>query len=530
MTNTNPVRNSKGRVERHSSGVRAALIGCILLLAVAVTGCSLFKLDSKESNADILKQVFSRKSEANKNSDRLGAVVDPNSDDQNVRLAGGLLLGDTDNLAFSPAELTGLLEEMLESDKRNSARNLVAIYPDVVTKILMGADGQSVSWKKLAEISSLFDEQWGGDGSDRWQDFILSIERNPRFIASRQEALKQLENNQPDKVIGMQLSREWGKDRALGKLAVVEAHRLEGIAHLMLENNTKSSQHFSSAIALIQSSHPYQASQIALLVGEAHRHAGELEQWKSSWQTAIDLQSRWLSERELSDPSFWKKAAFLRPVSIKWPNKVIRRLENSLRNQNLKFSSDQTSDDEAVVWATIGIQSLKRHESQNAILAFKKSEALVRSSSLKEELQMQQALAMIDGGQQAPASAILLRLGSKKTLLSDRAKAILATLKLQNGSLAQGMNLLQSAIKSSARWPTAERLRAQADYGLAYLMRGREEQGIGLLNQVYGEFVKHKNFAQASQCLANIATYYDKTEQPTNYKKTMARLKELESL
>ena len=79
---------------------------------------------------------------------------------------------------------------------------------------------------------------------------------------------------------------------------------------------------------------------------------------------------------------------------------------------------------------------------------------------------MQQALAMIDGGQQGPASAILLRLGSQSSLLGDRAKAILATLKLQNGSLAQGMNLLQSAIKTSSQWPAHERLRAQADYGL----------------------------------------------------------------
>lgn len=73
---------------------------------------------------------------------------------------------------------------------------------------------------------------------------------------------------------------------------------------------------------------------------------------------------------------------------------------------------------------------------------------------------------MIDGGQPGPASAILIGLGSGENVLADRARAILASLKLQNGSLAQGMNLLQVAIETSNQWPTSERLRAQADMGL----------------------------------------------------------------
>ena len=514
---------------RRSKSLRAVLCLCFVL-TIAVTGCSLFKTDTNKSNPDVLKQTFSRNSESNQATANNGAVLDSSVDKQDVRLAGGLLLGDTDNLAFTPANLASVLDELLEEKKFASTRSLISLYPDLITKILIGADGQTVSWDRLTEIARLFDEQWGGSGKDRWQDFIPSIRRHPDFVASRKKALKLLEINQPEKVIALQLGRNWQKDTSLTKLAIVEGHRLEGIANLMLENDDQSIKHFGAAISLIKTSHPYQASQIALLMGEAQRHAGKLDQWKSSWETAIDLQSRWLAQRGLSDPTFWKKAAFLRPVSNKWPSAVIRRLENSLGRQNLEFSSDNTSDNEAVIWATIGLQSLKRHESQNSILAFKKSEALVNSSLLKQELQMQQALAMIDSGQQAPASAILTRLGSKESLLADRAKAILAALKLQNGSLAQGMNLLQSAIKSSNRWPVAERLRAQADYGLAYLMRGREEQGINMLNQVHAGFVKQKNFEQASQCLANIATYYEKTDQPANYKNAIARLKQLESL
>ena len=49
-------------------------------------------------------------------------------------------------------------------------------------------------------------------------------------------------------------------------------------------------------------------------------------------------------------------------------------------------------------------------------------------------------------------------------------------------------------------------------------MRGREEQGINLLNYVYDEFLKLQNYEDASQCLANIATYYDKTDQKAKHR------------
>ena len=189
-------------------------------------------------------------------------------------------------------------------------------------------------------------------------------------------------------------------------------------------------------------------------------------------------------------------------------------------------------DDEAVIWATIGVQRLTRHESQDAILAFKKSEALTSGKTLKAELQLQQAIAMIDAGQPGPASAILLRLTSTSStsFIGDRAKAVLAAMKLQNGSLAQGMNLLQSAIASCKQWPESESLRAQADYGLSYLMLGKEQRGISLLDHVHEQFMKRQEYDQANQCLWNIATYYEKTEQVQKLRDVRAKLKQMESL
>lgn len=488
----------------------------------------MFKSNHDVSKADIAKNLFSKK--ANPVGNGLSGELLNTPAEAEVGLSGGLSLGETDNLAFTPAELGTLLNELLEEEKWNSARGLIRLYPDIVTKILIGDARGSVSPPQLLEVANLFDEQWGNAGSDTWLSLVQALQTDTRevsFAESRARFLNYLENDQPSKALGIRIDRTL--EEIPSSIARAETFRLEGIAHMMLEHEQESLRCFSQATNLLKSSHPHTASQLALLLGESHRIAGDEDQWKSSWEFAIDIQSRWLAERGLHDPAFWKQAAYLRPASSPWPVKIIGRLENALRNENLDIGSDQTTDVEAVVWATVGTQSLKRHESQNAILAFKKSEALVASKHLKEELQIQQALAMINGGQQGPASAILLRLSSKPGLLGDRSKAILATMKLQNGSLVQGMNLLQSAIKTSNQWPTSERLRSLADYGLAYLMRGREEQGISLLNAVHSEFIKEKSFDHAAQCLANLATYYEKTDQMARHKEVVARMKRLEA-
>ena len=527
----NRLKPSRSMRKPFSDAVRGGLlrvwISLVVCIGIGACGCSLFELNPEKSKSNILKNAVSKNN--NRNSDGSSGDSDAGSPERDVRLTGGVTLGDTDNLAFTPEALSLVLVERIEAEKWNSVRNLIRLYPDIVTKILMRDESSSISRPKLIEVAKLFDEQWGGNGQDSWFNFVQAMKpagKEYGFTQSRRRFLKLLENDEPVKALDVRLSQTLNNRSSV--IARAEALRLEGVAHMMLDHDRESRDHFAGAMSLLETSHPYQSSQMALLLGESQRHAGALDQWKSSWESAIDIQSRLLAQWGLQDPAFWKQAAFLRPASTPWPTEVISRLENSLRNENLDFGSSQTTDIEAVVWATIGIQSLKRHESQNAILAFKKSEALVSSPSLKEELQMQQALAMINGGQQGPASAILLRLGSQSSLLGDRAKAILASLKLQNGGLAQGMNLLQSAIKTSRQWPTSERLRAEADYGLAYLMLGREEQGIALLNQVHDGFVKQKSYDHAAQCLENIATYYEKTEQKANHQTAVARIKEME--
>jgi len=496
---------------------RSCLMALITLATIG--GCSLIKGDNKKT--EILDFADDRsKSSSSKN-------VSSTSAEEQVRFDGGLLLGDTDNLAYTPDALGAILVDLIDNEKRKSLNSLIGHYPDVVMKILIDADGERIDWPHLRTIAQSYDSGWNANKGDSWQRLIDSLSKeDSKLTVKRAEFLQLLGKNQPSKALKLGLVSSTAHGTT--PLIQAEANRLEGIAYLMLEDDKRSIERFETAMTHVRDVSPFFASKIGLLLGEAQRHDKQLDEWKRSWQIAIDLQSSWMDQDTLYDPAFWKKAAFLRPVSEKWPVKVIERMKMSLAKQGLTFSSLNSGDDEAVVWAIIGVQSLTRRESQNAILAFKKSEALATSQLLKNELQMHQAVAMIAGGQHGPASAILLRLSSSEGLLADRAKAILATMKLQNGSIAQGMNLLQSAIKTSDRWPTNERLRAHADYGLALLMRGREKQGVQLLNQVFDEFAANKSYEHATQCLWNLAKYFQTKEDDTEYQAYVARLQQFE--
>ena len=333
----------------------------------------MFKLNATKPGTDIVKDALAKakdKMQSGSKPDRIAK-----GSQEKVRLAGGLTLGDTDNLAFTTDALADVLSELASAEKWNSLRGLVALYPDIVTNILLESAGSLDQSQRIA-VAKLFDQQWEGSGDEGWEDFVSSTRpfiKGKNFVQMRSEFLQLIENNQLDEALDLKLARSTAKNDSI--IAQAEALRLEGIAHLMLGDHRHCISDLEEAMSLLRSSHPYQASQVGLLLGEAHRHAGQTEEWKSSWQTAIEIQSRWLAERGLGDPAFWSKAAFLRPVSTEWPSSVIRRMEHSLRDENLEFGPDKSTASEAVVWATVGTQSLKRHESQNAILAFKKSEA-----------------------------------------------------------------------------------------------------------------------------------------------------------
>ena len=95
----------------------------MVTLGVGITGCSMFKADAEKSKTDILKNAFDKAMDHGNSSHVSNSKSGPAS--EKVRLAGGLTLGDTNNLAFTPEGLAGVLNELTEAEKWNSTRRLI---------------------------------------------------------------------------------------------------------------------------------------------------------------------------------------------------------------------------------------------------------------------------------------------------------------------------------------------------------------------------------------------------------------------
>lgn len=441
-----------------------------------------------------------------------------------VRLDGALSLGQANNLAFKPEELGGLLSAQAQAGNWNSVRYLIRTYPDIVADALLeGTTIDSGSYAK--RIAVLYDRFWSEVGSKSWYVLYSNPNRGD-FFKLRRRFLGLMKNGQLDQANALGLSKkDFCKEPSIEK---AECLRLEGLACLLKEEFAAAEKKLGDSFLVFSEVHPVLAPSVGLLLGECYRKQKKKDRWRLAWSRSVNQAANLISKKEHHHPAFWTDAAFVKPIHERWPDQVTNVLTKQLSDSGLDSTRlDSKFDGEVMIWAYIGQKSLERSESQNAILAFKKAEAMISSAQAKSEFQLRQAKGMILGGQTGPATAILTRLGSDKTVFGDRAKSILATLKLQEGSLAQGMNLLQNAIGSAGAWPTDERLSALADYGLAYLMRGNESEGVSLLMNVHGQFIDLKEMDQAEQVLQNLATYYEKTEQPNRHRETIATIKKL---
>lgn len=346
----------------------------MLLCAVGLTsGCTVFNREA-ENQKNVLKKLVDRESQsdASKSDDsEARAITDPSADSsqdskEKVRFAGGLMLGDTDNVAFQPDEFRQTMVTLIEDQQWRSLKRTISIYPDLTMTLITEANGQNIAWSHVTIAARVLDLTWGLEGNDSWQKYVEqtaeSAKKHRNF--NRAEFLKLLSKDELKKAIDLKLVKSLGSSAV--DLAKADALRLEGIAYLMLEDHDKSIAKLEKAYGLVYSSHPYFASHIGLMLGEAHRHAGDAENWKASWQEAVEVQSQWFEESGITDPTFWKCAAFLRPLKIEWPTPTIERLNDRLANEHLDFSNQgmQTTKQSCGHWWVFRVYSVTNPKTQ----------------------------------------------------------------------------------------------------------------------------------------------------------------------
>ena len=493
-----------------------AVFGCTLLLAGL--GCNRIKSGSLESALAPAAE--------NSETEKRGAG-------QKVRWdGGGIALGDTQNLAYKPDELVRAVKELVDVNRLGAAQRLIERFPDIALEAIRTYDRFDVDGSAIQLIAAEYDKRWIAT-SNGWATLVAdraNAESEPdRYLSRRNEFAAYLKQMQPDVALKIDLLKH--VPREAGGMIKVDAHRMVGLAYFLLENHAQAAQHFLAADAIAQRVCPLESAALKLILGECYRHQKDQRRWVDSWRSAVKMRAELSRVRGVSDPEFWKRAAFMRPARAEWPVDVGRCLHAKLTESGIEWGNDRLAETsiESLVWATIGLQSLIRDEPHNAVLAFKKAEAMVESPATQRAYQWLQARGLIASGQPGPASAILIRLAATEAPIAAQARGLLGTLKLQNGSVGQGKNLLEMALQGASAIPPSRLLDIRADLGLALLMAGNEADGLKMLAQVRDAYRSAERFDDAYQCLWNEAKYFEMTKQPGKREAALAQLKEIEA-
>jgi tetratricopeptide (TPR) repeat protein len=287
-------------------------------------------------------------------------------------------------------------------------------------------------------------------------------------------------------------------------LLAIDAWHLTGNAQLLANRPAEAQAAFAKALALCGQEQPYTAAHLLLVQSEALRRGEQFEQANATWVRAVES-AGWLlaGDRPVGDPILWERAAYLRPLSTLWPIAVANRL-GQLGQAGVSAMGQPA--DEALVWCGIGKLRLERGESQAALVAYKRAESMTADAAFRGQLQLGQAQALLQLGQQPSAIAILAPLTKQANpALAASALALVGAARYHGGSPTQAVGFLRQALAMGGDWPG--RAEAEADLALAHLSLGQEPEGLELLHRAQQTFESAGKFLALRQSLLNEREY-----------------------
>src|SRR5262245_7719363 len=429
----------------------------------------------------------------------------PPAGDKQVKTGGACLdLGKSCQPAYGLDEFVAKVTELLVAERRESARNLVQLYPDLCDQVLRQTTDAQAAMPAMQWIAQIHDVQLGlKDSPLSWSGMLQTRAANPGRYAVYDRARKQVQDlmqaGKPAEAATVKLAK-----LAQNPLLEIDAHRLIGEVLLQADKSPQAATELTAALERTQNGNPYQSAHVLLLLAEAKRRSGKFEDAVGAWQQAAMFASQLLrSATPVHDPMLWESAAFLRPVSSTWPEGVTQAVRPTQGPSTANAA-------EAWLWRRVGQWHLDRGEPQGALLAFKRADALTPEPDLHDELLLLQAASLAQINQTGSAVALLTPLVDKpKPAVAAGALAMLGTLKLQTGAGAQAITLLKKAIEIGKNVNWHGRAEAEADLALAYLHTGDSTNGLRTLSQAKQLYQNIGNTPMLLQCLENEATYWE---------------------
>ncbi len=456
-----------------------------------------------------------------------------------VRVGGdGYSLGDVAQSTLTPQQFADRTEELLRAQRSGAATRWVQRYPDMALTVLTDATSARVSLQVLNLIAQAHDQQSNrGPSAAGWSALVADREKNAQGYAEydqrRSKFMTLLQNGQARDALA--LDPVAAVPAASAPVLRIDAWRLQGIALVLDDRPREAVEAFLAARQLAAAGHPYPSANLALLLSDALRRAGDGDGADRAWREAAALAGDLaVAPVPLADPILWERAAYLRPATAARPDQVRRQLADQCGRNGQVFAENgaapvsAATGGEAALWANVGQWRLQRDEPQAALVALKRSESLTPDPSIRSRMQLLQAKALVRLGQTPAATAILVQAaGETDPRLARPALAVLGAARLREGGTQQGFQLLRRSVEEApaVQWP--ERAEAEADLGLAHLLLGDETAGLRWLHQAQETFEATGQYDALFQSLENELAYLERTQNKERVQLARQRLERL---
>ncbi|MFN4258103.1 MAG: tetratricopeptide repeat protein [Gemmataceae bacterium] len=445
-----------------------------------------------------------------------------------VQLDGkGVILAEPDKDAIAPGAFLHRVQELHQAGHATATRRYIERYPDVALHVLRESTAAQAAHPVLRRIAEVYDQQCCRCGAEAgWSALLAERRQQPRHHADyetrRRQMVERMQAKRYTEAAALSLIAQVPR-KSGSPLVEIDAAHLHGTALLMINQPGKAEEILRHAADLARA-YPHQATHILLLLSEAQRRGGDDAGATQTWQSAAELASNLLNgSAPVLDPGFWERCAYLRPVQNDWPTLAQHQLRQFNGTPELSAPDDSPVRwaahqeepshqvvSEALVWTCIGRCRLERQEHNAALLAFKHAEAWTLEEQDRDRLRLRQAQVFAQMKQREAALALLVQLVNRpQPSISCPALALMGAIKLEDGSIQQGLAFLRKAVEEQASVDWPERGEAQANLGLAYLMIGDEATGLRWLHTAQERFMADKDEEHLRQCYQNEIAYLE---------------------
>lgn len=103
-------------------------------------------------------------------------------------------------------------------------------------------------------------------------------------------------------------------------MQTIDAWQLQATAQVVDNNTDEAEKSLQAALKLAEPRDPYQSAQLLLLLSDVQRRTGRHAEADDTWVRGVELASALVARpTPIVEPMLWDRAAYLHPVSQKWP-------------------------------------------------------------------------------------------------------------------------------------------------------------------------------------------------------------------